>query len=398
MTSDFLLKGIDLALEKRRWHLRFDAALEARFERDTQAARNRHMVFAGLLAGLVYSLFLLNDYSVRPDAFDTAVILRLGVMMPFGLTVLWFVHRGMAGGWREAMMASTVVLAMVISCWVMHASSMPYSYLDALLFSFILVVGNLFYSLRFPYALGATTLSVAIMLYCVATYAPMPMDIKRLAVFAIVAKALFTLLASYRLEQSERLSYLLLLKETLRAGDFQRDNQQLTHLSQTDPLTGLANRRQLESMVELYWQRAMEKGIPLGVAIIDIDHFKAYNDAYGHLQGDQCLCRVARALRQHSRPGHLVARFGGEEFVVLMEDADESQAKQAGERLKEGVAALALDHQGVEHSCVTVSVGIAIATPGPLISTVRLFSTADQALYQAKREGRNRCRVVTLLP
>ncbi len=168
-------------------------------------------------------------------------------------------------------------------------------------------------------------------------------------------------------------------------------NDILTNLSMTDGLTDIPNRRNFDSHLDVEWKRAIREQQPLTLALIDIDDFKAYNDHYGHLQGDQCLRRVARVLHQQtSRPRDLVARYGGEEFALILPHTD-CAAKALGEQCRAAVEALALPHTASPvASCVTVSVGVASLVPQRGSQPVDLIALADQALYHAKKTGRNR--------
>ncbi len=168
-------------------------------------------------------------------------------------------------------------------------------------------------------------------------------------------------------------------------------NEKLANLSMTDGLTDIANRRNFDSHLDVEWKRGIREGQPLTLVLIDIDCFKAYNDHYGHLQGDNCLRRVARVLHeQTSRPRDLVARYGGEEFAVILPHTD-SAAKSLGEQCRSAVEALALPHTvSITASCVTVSVGVASLVPQRGSQPVDLIALADQALYHAKNTGRNR--------
>ena len=316
MINDTLLTAVEDELRRGPWRLRFADEVEARFEEDTQRQRSRSMVMAGLISAIIYCLFLINDHSFRPDTFATALALRVGVMLPFGMPILWWVYRGVSPAQRETLMASTVIVATVISCLILVESTVPYSYLDVFSFGLILLVGNIVYSLRFNYACVSSAICIFIILLFVLSYDPMPPEAKRLAIFTIIAQTLFTLVANYRFEQSERTSYLHVLKEKLRAGYYLKDNQELSRMSVTDPLTNLANRRQVDTVFPVRWQEATDKGLCLGLMVIDIDHFKAYNDYYGHPQGDECLRQVATAMQANSRDADLVVRFGGEEFVA----------------------------------------------------------------------------------
>ncbi|NYT71140.1 diguanylate cyclase [Halomonas sp. QX-2] len=398
MINDTLLTAVEDELRRGPWRLRFADEVEARFEEDTQHQRSRSMVVAGLISAIIYCLFLINDHSFRPDTFTTALTLRVGVMLPFGLPILWWVYRGVSPAQRETLMASTVIVATVISCLIFAESTVPYSYLDVFSFGLILLVGNIVYSLRFNYACVSSAICIFIILLFVLSYDPMPPEAKRLAIFTIIAQALFTLVANYRFEQSERTSYLHVLKEKIRAGYYLKDNQELSRMSVTDPLTNLANRRQFDTVFPVRWQEATDKGLCLGLVVIDIDHFKAYNDYYGHPQGDECLRQVATAMQANSRDADLVVRFGGEEFVVLIANASPEAAKPAAERIRHNVEALEIPNHGVSaQSVVTVSVGVAVLYPKVSLAPAELLSQADEALYEAKRQGRNRVWVASAI-
>lgn len=398
MVDDTLLTAVENELGRGFWRLRFTDEVEARFEADTQRQRSRSMVVAGLMSAAIYCLFLINDFSFRPDSFATAVILRIGVMLPIGLPILWWVYRGVPPHLRETLMASTVIVATVVSSLIFVSSSVPYSYLDVFSFGLILLVGNIVYSLRFSYACMSSAISIFIILGFVLPYEPMPPEVKRLAIFTIIAQALFTLVANYRFERSERTSYLHVLKEQLRAVYYFQDNQKLTRMSVTDPLTNLANRRQFDTVLPVRWQEAADQGLFLGLMVIDIDHFKAYNDYYGHPQGDACLRQVAAAMQANSRDSDLVVRFGGEEFLVLMSNATPEAAKPAAEQIRSGVEALEIPNDGVSaNRFVTISVGVAVLRPAVGLTPADLLLKADVALYEAKRQGRNRIREASLV-
>jgi diguanylate cyclase (GGDEF)-like protein len=169
-------------------------------------------------------------------------------------------------------------------------------------------------------------------------------------------------------------------------------NEQLTRaietlhrLSTTDPLTGAANRRQFDDAIDLEWRRAARTQSPLTLMMIDIDHFKAFNDALGHQAGDDCLRRVAEALQQRlHRAGDLVARYGGEEFAVLVTGIERAHARELAEALR-----AAVEHLGL----TTISIGVAHQVPHREAEPEELIRTADDALYGAKKAGRN-CVVV----
>ena len=166
------------------------------------------------------------------------------------------------------------------------------------------------------------------------------------------------------------------------------------NLAMVDGLTGIANRRRFEEKMDEEWRRAMRDGSLLSVLMIDVDHFKPYNDIYGHVLGDGCLRQIAvAAQRVIHRSSDLFARYGGEEFVAVLPNTDSGGAQLVAEQIRLAVEMLGLPHSGNPHGVVTVSIGCATQALGhDAVSTV-LVEAADQALYQAKSAGRNRVEV-----
>ncbi|MCG2586325.1 diguanylate cyclase domain-containing protein [Massilia sp. TS11] len=177
--------------------------------------------------------------------------------------------------------------------------------------------------------------------------------------------------------------------------NLQRTAMLQAQLANQDGLTGLFNRRYVDQMLEREFQRHKRQQLPLAVAFVDIDHFKAYNDHYGHPQGDQCLREVAATLAASTRrPGEFVGRFGGEEFVAVLPYTGPADAQKYGERLCEQVRARALPHALAPTApIVTVSVGVAALVPQPGQRAEDLLALADRAMYRIKQEGRNGCRL-----
>ena len=176
-----------------------------------------------------------------------------------------------------------------------------------------------------------------------------------------------------------------------RTGELVAANEKLAALSRSDGLTGLANRRHLDEVLETEWRRAGRLGKPLCMILIDVDHFKRYNDHYGHLAGDDCLRRVASVLTANvQRAGELAARYGGEEFAVVLHDTELRQAAELAETIRRAVCDLALPHAGADLGVVTISLGLAVVQPDAADAVCALIDLADQALYRAKAAGRNR--------
>jgi two-component system cell cycle response regulator len=162
-----------------------------------------------------------------------------------------------------------------------------------------------------------------------------------------------------------------------------------------DPLTRIANRRHFDAFLEKEWQRAIRSGQPLSLIVIDVDHFKGYNDSLGHAAGDTCLQAIAEALQSHAmRPTDLAARYGGEEFVVLLADTCSETAARLGEAIRAHIERLAMPNPRADGAgVVTASVGVACVVPTLFDDIRSFFVSADRAMYEAKARGRN--QVVT---
>jgi diguanylate cyclase (GGDEF)-like protein/PAS domain S-box-containing protein len=172
----------------------------------------------------------------------------------------------------------------------------------------------------------------------------------------------------------------------------------LQRAAMIDPLTKIANRRHFDVFLEKEWQRATRNAQPLSLVVLDVDHFKQYNDTLGHAAGDVCLQKVAQALQQHAlRPTDLAARYGGEEFVLLFAETAHDSAVRLAESIRASVEALEMPHPRATGSrWLTVSVGVATIVPTQLDEIENLFVVADRAMYAAKAAGRNRVEAATL--
>ena len=176
-----------------------------------------------------------------------------------------------------------------------------------------------------------------------------------------------------------------------RTSQLQQANDHLQRLSYIDALTGIANRRHFEEILELEWRRAFRARSPMTLLMLDIDRFKLYNDTFGHRAGDECLARVATVLDDSvQRAGDLMARYGGEEFAAILAGTDESGGAEVAERLRAAVERLGIKRSDDPAQVVTISIGVAAGIPGQVSSHEVLLSAADKALYEAKRAGRNR--------
>ncbi|MEF2229769.1 MAG: diguanylate cyclase [Pseudodesulfovibrio sp.] len=189
-----------------------------------------------------------------------------------------------------------------------------------------------------------------------------------------------------------------MIKSKERERELERLARKLERMSNLDGLTGIANRRCFDDTLITEWVRNGREDKPIGLLMIDIDHFKHYNDALGHVDGDACLCAVAQAIRGAvHRPGDVVARYGGEEFVVILPNTDYEGARAVADNIHASLARTCISHPNSSVGCtVTVSIGVASGVPTCQNTPEHLVQAADRALYLAKQAGRNRTEAILL--
>ncbi len=362
--------------------LRFPQALEDQFDHDTSDERRHQLLMRGLLGLALFNVFLASDWRLMPDVFTLACVLRLGIVTPIALVGLWFAWRFPSTRLREGIVAGVLVLASAVPPILILSSQSPLR--DAGHHGIILVVlfGAMIARVRFWFLLPAVLAIHAMYAGTTAALLWVAPD-KTLSFNMVFAGAVFfALIGSYSLEREQRLAYLLGLREAEK-------NRELETISRHDPLTGLGNRRALD--VELRGLAGDEPtGENVAVLLLDIDHFKAFNDSLGHQAGDVCLRRVASIIMGELRDrGDLAFRFGGEEFLILLRHADLSLALSIAERLRAGIERTGIPHPEARGGILTASGGVASTQIGHDITTDELISSADAALYAAKRAGRN---------
>ena len=180
----------------------------------------------------------------------------------------------------------------------------------------------------------------------------------------------------------------------LRTKELSEANRLLQIQSNTDGLTNISNRRHFDYLLSEEWNRGQRSGTPLAVIMLDIDHFKSFNDHYGHLAGDDCLQRIPKELSGFARrAGELAARYGGEEFIIILPDTDQQTAFNVAKQIQKMILSLAIPHARSTPGIVTLSLGVASLQPSAEQLPVELVRLADAALYRAKLAGRNCIRM-----
>lgn len=198
----------------------------------------------------------------------------------------------------------------------------------------------------------------------------------------------------YPVSQLEKRNLELEKVISIRTKELAEANRHLQKQSYTDGLTNISNRRHFDCQLNEEWNRGQRNNTPLAAIMLDLDHFKSFNDLYGHIEGDHCLQKIAQGLaRSVHRGGDLTARYGGEEFVVLLPDTDKQHAFEVAKHIQKMVLSLAIPHSTSPVGVVTVSLGVASLQPSNHQYPEELVRRADAALYRAKMAGRNCVKV-----
>ncbi len=366
--------------------------IEERFEADLKVDRVFHVRLTAIVGLLAYLSFSLVDQTILPDLGSVPAIFRFFVIAP-GVLYGIYMARRFSARLREGFIMAAVMVAMlgpVLFMIVSRARLSPYEMFAVLLVS---TYGNLIIRLRFDCACIFTAASILCIGLMVFVRPDLPVGLLATISLASMTSAAFGLIANYQLERAQRRGFLLTLKEVLRSEQLASDREKFSELSLLDPLTGLPNRRSIELKLDELWVQRQSAGRQFALLMIDIDHFKSFNDRYGHIAGDACLAQTAEALRKAVvRKNDMVARFGGEEFVVLLDGTSMAEAALVGDRLCRAVREAAIPHGNRPDpiDLITVSVGVAASEMLEEVSVKQeLLVIADRRLYAAKRAGRN---------
>jgi len=393
-----LLKQVDQALRAPDAGvlLGFGAPLEQAFRQDTRRARRKSMQVASVAMSVLPLLLLLADYFLVRDVFTLAVGVRLGFVTM--LLVLSAISFKQASDDRipEWWAISVGLFVVATNLLILARSHSAMAQLHLLGSAMVILYNNVILRPRFQLALVATALMLAGPAAVGLALPEHMRDMNQLlpVLVAITATASCSLYFLYQLEREERHNHLMNVRHRLLRTRLAKVNDELDQLARIDPLTLVANRRHADEHLAQLWQRRRHDQHHLAVMMIDIDHFKAYNDRYGHPAGDACLRAVAQALSLDlRRAGDLLARYGGEEFIAVLHGVPPDEALKTAERIAQAVRDLGLVNEGAPSQRVTISVGLCCRRIGEIDAPSQAWvAAADQALYDAKRRGRDQVR------
>lgn len=372
--------------------LRFPPRIERLFLRHDIPRRRKRYLVLGLVAVVIYNVYCFSDMIVLRDIYPLAWLIRLGIVTPVMCMMLLIVYLQKLKRYTEQMIGSIVVSTSLSILIMLLLSNDPNEIHYHTGIIIIIIFGNIVVGLSFVTALVCSAIVLA--LYSALLPIATTMSVEAIFNHALVltTAVVMSLIGNYQMEAELRRVFLMSLLNRLESIKLAQTNKTLEQLSLSDPLTGLYNRRYFDAALEREWRGAQRSGEPLALLYIDIDHFKLYNDTYGHKTGDCCLVKVAETIRCAARrPYDVCARYGGEEFVALLPGTDLEQAAAVAERIRTGVEKMCIAHESsLTCAHVTVSIGLAGGITSTIPGPYSLMDAADSAMYQAKREGRNR--------
>ena len=365
--------------------------------------KRRQVLTVGLVLGMIlFPGFVVLDATLMPEVAVLSAMLRFGIALPLAAFLLFAIRRGLLSlRMIELSVCSLMWLVAAMVCFILTRST---SETGAVIISATGVnVIMMFLTVIFQPPIRHTAVTSALIILTLAVSTAVTPAISGdmwVGIMALaLAMAIPALYAGWYIGNERKRQFLSAERDRQRLANMSDQNEWLHRLSNIDPLTGLSNRRAFDASLREAATKMAATGGALAVAMIDIDHFKQYNDHYGHFAGDECLCRVAQALLSTVSDGALVGRLGGEEFAVILPSTEPRLLALAGEMIRASVERLGLPHAGVGTDArVSISVGIQMAPSLVDFDVSSLMIAADRVLYEAKRAGRNRVLVGSSLP
>jgi diguanylate cyclase (GGDEF)-like protein len=374
---------LERCIATKAWRDGLPAAIEAEFSRYRYNRRVTWMRANFWPTVIIYNIFLAADFLVLPDTAWIATLLHGFVVTPL-IVLTYFLYPRVSNAVVRKLADATVSSAIFVQIMVIFAlngndAAAHYQFLAVP----VLIEANI--NQRSGYKAATLQIIGLLIVYAVLIVASaVDTDVKLIGLAVMTTTAYITLNANRRLERDGRYAFLHHLMDRAKFQDAERS-------AMVDELTGVKNRRYLRVFLASMFDGTGLAQLPLAAIMIDIDHFKSYNDFYGHGRGDDCLSSVARTIDEALQLNEAIAiRYGGEEFLVLMPGADEAAALICAEAIRSSVEARKIENpRGSASPYLTVSIGVAVAHASRETCEI-LISTADAALYAAKAGGRNR--------
>jgi diguanylate cyclase (GGDEF)-like protein len=362
-------------------YLRFSPRVEAMFRQDYVTERVQLAAIWAFVGILIYDLVHFADRMMVPDALTGLVIARFFIFTPIVILCVWAVRRWPKPRLYDTLSVVVAVLGVTLPMLPAIGSNSPHLYVyqtyNTAAFLFFVI------SLRPRFAAILVGLALMCLAHFVTAYLTGAFDFVAYSgiVSLYLTLSIFLAVSAYFLERMDRRNFLAQLRASLL-------HDQLQEKAERDELTGLLNRRSLSRLGEIMWRAAGPDDV-VSVILLDIDHFKRFNDTHGHIEGDSCIRTVSKCIEENLDPSHSIFRFGGEEILIMAPGIDPVVMFETAEKLRFAIEARRLLHRGAASGRVTASFGVASGNPVSL-TLEKLLQKADDALYRAKSSGRNR--------
>ncbi len=385
------LAEIERELAGPRLAARFrDLALERAYLHEHHLAARLHNRIVVCITAAIFDAFIIGEIYAIPEVVRLSAVLRFAVFTPAVLAYVLLDWRGLIGKWLPAtvtcLLIAPTLIAVVETANVVSVTAVSnHSAVPLLLLSVI--------ACRISLGQAAIINAVCCLLYIGSTLTShfIPPVVEASLILTDLGIAIGTLVFTWRIDLRDRTVFLLTRHAAIGRDMLAAQNRILARLTQLDALTGLGNRRCFDETMAALWSAAAAKPAAITLILFDIDCFKQFNDALGHQAGDECLAAVARAVsRCLPDECDILVRYGGEEFAIILPEKTLEEGCRLAEQVRLAVVHRALPHPGGGPShLVTISLGVATIL-APVQTCSSLVEAADQLLYRAKRQGRNR--------
>ena len=387
------LQEIDNALAGG-WFPPLPPALRGDYEREAERRRRSINPFIACILIGTFELFWFAQPRDQPNLLHLSALLRLYVMLPALVIFLWLDKWNKLGRfWGNAALALTLLPQVITT--ILFLSCFNHPVLPNIRATPLLLLGSgLLAQLRPSTQIVNCVISTALFVVPLLLCPAIEQTESRSLCLMEVSVAVIAIVITLQREGNARRIFLLHAGDKIRRAMLGSENLSLAHETRTDSLTGIANRRAFDEALAAAWHQAQLHSGSLVLIMLDIDHFKQFNDRYGHPAGDECLRRTAQEILNHIRKRDIAARYGGEEFAVILPATDRAAGELVAERIRRGIGNMMLE-QGLS---VTVSLGLEAAVVTSADGARDLVHRADTNLYAAKTGGRNQVYSGPCLP
>ncbi|PCJ15548.1 MAG: hypothetical protein COB04_13105 [Gammaproteobacteria bacterium] len=384
-------QGLPVSTYEGAGKIRFSGPLEANYQAHYRR-RYHGQVRGALIFGLVFFVLAAGlDAIIAQQSVLELWKIRFQYFLPINLVIVAFSMSAQSINYQQLCLVSFFTLngICILLMSVVSAGAEGHIYYTGVLL--IIMAGLTATRMQIKGAVAVSVVMVVATVIIYGGYSPVSDGLLWADLLVLLMVCVISLVSNYVLDRTSRKNYLRRRLLDRRQEALEESNRYLRTIASSDALTGIANRRTFDDVLLDEWRRALRGQYSITLFMIDVDYFKLYNDTYGHQAGDECLKKIATALRAFCRrPGDQVARYGGEEFALILPHMEQEDALLLGREICQTIRSLCVPHAGSRATnVVTVSVGATTQIPEEEGAYSKLIRAADKNLYQSKHQGRN---------